>query len=298
MARVGINKEVNSFSKGLITEANVLAFPENASLVDENLLLNLDGSRQRRFGLGFESGGSGFELPFTTSTIATAAVSVHEWLNVANDTEVGLIVVQVGQYLLFFDAFAETTSAVLKNSENILELEDIDPTFPIETANMDGYLVVVTGSKHINILTYDADNDVVSQSARNIKIRDRFGLDDSLEVDERPTTLSDEHKYNLLNQGWTEDRINQFKASQGVYPSNADVAHLGKDDTNTFDPAELVKIDFQGTPASKGHFVIDAFDRGVSRDTAFNTGYGGSSSGSGTTSSALGGGDFTRVNLP
>ena len=297
MARAGINKEVNSFIKGLITESNVLSFAENASVVDENCILNIDGSRQRRLGLGFEAGGSGFEVPFDDTSIAQVAISVHEWLNVANDTEVGLLVVQVGQYLLFFDAFSEITSETLKNSENILELDDIDPSFSIETTNMDGFLVVVTGSKHINILSYDADTDVVTQSARNIKIRDRFGIDDTLEVDSRPSSLSDAHKYNLLNQGWSTSKITTFFSSQGVYPSNADVYFLGKDDTNTFSPEELVKLDFQNTPASKGHFVIDPFDRGSSRSTAFSTGYGGGSTGSGSSSSSLGG-DFSRVDLP
>ncbi len=283
MARAGITKEINTVVRGLITEANLVSFPADASVRDENFVLNLDGSRQRRFGFGFEDGGKAIEIPYRNSSISSVAISVHEWYNVSDDTDVGLVVVQIGKYLLFFDAFAEAVSASIKNSNDVLELEDIDESFAIETTSLDGSLVVVTGSKLINILTYDADKDVVTQSARNIKIRDRFGVDDDLNIDARPTALTDNHKYNLLNQGWTSQRIGQFHVSQKRYPSNADVAFLGKNEENTFDPKELVKVDFQGTPAPKGKFIIDPFDRGASRNVAFTSGYGGSSSGGGTT---------------
>jgi hypothetical protein len=282
MARAGINKDVNTFVRGLITEANLLAFPENASVVDENWVLNLDGSRQRRLGLGIENGGSIVEGDYTNSNASSVAMSVHEWRNVADDTGLGLLVVQMGNKLYFFDLNAEIISESPKNGQDYLELADIDETFHIETANMDGSLIVVTGEKHINILTYDVATDVVSQTAKNIKIRDRFGVEDSLNVDQRPSTLSEEHEYNLKNQGWTTNKINSFKTEIGSYPSNADVVFLGRDAENNFDPAELVKVDFGGTPASKGHFIIDPFDRGQSRETGNSTGYGGTSTGGGS----------------
>jgi hypothetical protein len=283
MARAGINKEVNTFVRGLITEANLLAFPENASVLDENWLLNLDGSRQRRFGLNFENGSQAVETAYTEDTIATVAVSFHEWRNVADDTGLGLAVVQIGRRLYFFDLNAEAVSATPKNGSDALELADIDPSFIVESANIDGRLVIVTGEQHINVLTYDKDTDTVTQEARNIKIRDRFGVDDSLRVDQRPTTLSDTHEYNLKNQGWETTDINAFDSSQGRYPSNADVDFLGRDSENNFDADELVKIDFAGTPAAKGHFIIDPFNRGSSRAVGNSTGYGGSTSGGGST---------------
>jgi hypothetical protein len=281
MARAGINKDVNTFVRGLITEANLLAFPENASVVDENWVLNLDGSRQRRLGLGTENNGNIVEAAYTNLEAGNIAVSVHEWRNVADDTGLGLLVVQLGNKLYFFDMNAEVISANPKNGQDSLELVDIDETFAIETANMDGNLIVVTGEKHINVLTYNKDTDTVAQAAKNIKIRDRFGVDDTLEVDTRLTSLSETHRYNLKNQGWTTSKINQFKTGTGTYPSNADVWFVGKDAENNFDPDELVKVEFGGTPAAKGHFIIDPFDRGQSRDAGDSTGYGGSSTGGG-----------------
>lgn len=282
MARAGINKEINTFVRGWITEANLLAFPENASVVDENFKLNLDGSRQRRLGLGFETDARLNETEYLVSEAATIAVSTHEWDNVADDTGIALLIVQIGQYLYFFNINAESISLEPRNQSNFLKLEDVDPTFSIETTNMDGSLIVVTGEKHINVLDYDAGADVVSQSARNIKIRDRFGVEEDQEVDQRLTTLDDEHDYNLKNQGWTTEKITQFKNEIGTFPSSADVTFLGRDADNNFDPTELVKIEFQGTPAAKGHFIIDPFDRGASRIAGLDTGYGGSSTGGGS----------------
>ena len=44
-----------SFVKGLITEANQLTFPDNASIDESNFVLNRDGSRTRRLGLDYEN---------------------------------------------------------------------------------------------------------------------------------------------------------------------------------------------------------------------------------------------------
>lgn len=295
MPRAGINKEVNTFVRGLITEANLLAFPENASVVDENWVLNIDGSRQRRLGLGIENEGRFVDSSYTPASAARVAVSLHEWRNVSNDTGVGLLVVQVGNRLAFFNLNADVISNEPLNQSQFLELSDIEEDFSIETATMDGSLIVVTGEKHINILDYDVDTDTVTQSARNIKIRDRFGVDDGLEVDERPNILTDEHQYNLENQGWSVQQINQFNNEIGSYPSNADVVFLGRDAENNFAPQELVKVEIGGTPAPKGHFIIDPFDRGQSRDIGTQTGYGGSSSGGGSLSGDLG---FIDGNIP
>ena len=47
MPRQTVPAEVNTFVKGLITEASPLTFPDNASLDELNFILNKDGSRRR-----------------------------------------------------------------------------------------------------------------------------------------------------------------------------------------------------------------------------------------------------------
>ncbi len=106
-----------------------------------------------------------------------------------------------------------------------------------------------------------------------------------------PTTLSDEHYYNLLNQGWgipravedaafaMGDPVVQYFADLGKYPSNSEVVWTGLqfqpvDPTN--DPFErlytnLFRESFNSNlPASKGYFVIDLLDRSDSRQDAFS----------------------------
>ena len=103
-------------------------------------------------------------------------------------------------------------------------------------------------------------------------------------VDTRPTTLTSVHNYNLRNQGWpnetivseNEDGDNSFVRDpvdytllrRGYYPSNADIIYLAKasaaadtEAVNTYSPWELEKQTFGNTPAPKGHFIINAFDR-------------------------------------
>ena len=99
-----------------------------------------------------------------------------------------------------------------------------------------------------------------------LTIRDFKGLDDGLNlgdaIQSMPTTLSTEHKYNLLNQGWTEDKITAFYQAQqpNQYPSNAMAWHYAKDaETNEFKPLDLLKIAFGNTPAPKGHYLLEYF---------------------------------------
>ena len=44
----GAEKLYKSFIQGLVTEASPLTFPENASIDEDNFVLNRDGSRSRR----------------------------------------------------------------------------------------------------------------------------------------------------------------------------------------------------------------------------------------------------------
>lgn len=52
MSRQKFEKTFNTFTKGLMTEASELNFPEDFSLYEKNFLLHRDGGRSRRKGLG------------------------------------------------------------------------------------------------------------------------------------------------------------------------------------------------------------------------------------------------------
>jgi len=258
------SKTYFTFVKGIVTEASPLIFPENASIDEDNFVLNRDGSRQRRLGVDYEDD---YVLKDTGSTYAnldTAAYSVSKWNNVNNDPTLQFGVIQIGTELWFVDMFKGSLTANFKHSGNAISLSG-SGVEEVQVSVVNGDLVVTSSEFAPVYLTYDAGTDTVSSTTISFIVRDFFGVDDSLDINERPATLSSEHEYNLLNQGWTSDNITAFQVGQSVYPSNADVMTLGKDSADDFDDSLLIKQYFGNTPAPKGRYTIDAFTRGVSR---------------------------------
>lgn len=260
MTQQSTKKEYNSFIQGIITEAGPLTFPENASLDEANCVLNRDGSRQRRLGMDFEND---FVLR-DVSLVSNQAVAAFRWFNVANDTDIQFAVVQVGRRLLVFDA--NNTPAISAKLVGTIDLTSFSSgTTVFGTASGMGYFFVTTGISTPLYLSYDPVTKVVSATFFTINIRDQFGVQDNLTVNQNPGSLSVAHNYNLLNQGWTQALITQYQGSQGSYPSNTQQWFVGKNSDDNFDPAQLVKQDFGTSPAPRGRFVIDAFARSTSR---------------------------------
>lgn len=268
MARAETNKEYNTFVQGLITEASPLTFPENASVDEDNYVLKRDGSRARRFGMNYENNFSLVDKSITTTNAASLAIGIHTWENINDNSSLGLVVVQLGNTFHFFDLFADPVSAAPKNQGNAITIPDISTASLVQTTVSSGRLVITGGSKFIYTMKYDETTDVVFLEKRIIRIRDLFGVDDVLDIDERPVTLSLAHRYNLLNQGWTDETITSFFTSQGTHPSNADIVYLGKDVDDNFDATLLIKQFFGTSTTPQGKHIIDAFDRGASRAVA------------------------------
>ena len=276
MAQQSTKKEYNTFVKGIITEAGPLTFPEHASLDEENCVLNRDGSRQRRLGMDLED-----DFILHNATVASDdAVACFSWRNAANSSDNQLAVVQIGTKLLIFDAKPSSTSA------NLLDTVELGANATgkevLGTDSGMGYFLITSGVQHPMYLSYDPVTKQVVLTLAVIRIRDFFGVDDGLAVNSHPSTLSVEHHYNLLNQGWSTANINAYKADAGsVYPSNAQQWFVGKDVDENFQPAQLKKMDFGTTPAPRGRFVLNAFQRsssrvlfsGLSVPADFETGY-------------------------
>ena len=93
------------------------------------------------------------------------------------------------------------------------------------------------------------------------------------------TDTSEEHRYNLRNQGWNKniqvvgggDAIDKTASVLNVFPSNSDVYSLGKNsnpssgDYEKYDPNILKKNSQSKYQVPRGSFIIDAFSRGQSR---------------------------------
>lgn len=261
MTQQSTKKEYNTFVKGIITEAGPLTFPEHASLDEENCILNRNGSRQRRLGMDFEE-----DFVLRNATVLNDdAVACFNWHNAANSEKNQLAVVQVGAKFMVFDAMPASISANLITTVDLSAY--ITGKTVVGTESGMGYFFIFSGTWVPFYLSYNSTTRTVSVNSFTIKIRDFFGLDDGLNVEDQPFSLSTAHNYNLLNQGWPTSHINTYKASAGsVYPSNSQQWFVGKDSDENFQPAQLKKMDFGTTPAPKGRFVIDAFRRSVDRD--------------------------------
>lgn len=281
--------EVNTFVGGLITEASPLTFPANASLDEDNFVLNRDGSRNRRLGMDFEQGyisvQTGVVIP-ADGNIATTSV---RWNNAGGNPDKSLIVVQIGNQLKVFD----TASSPISNNQifDTIFIE-VGVNTPFSYAIVDGSLVVVTGRKAISILKYTAG--VVTLTDSILYIRDQFGVTDIVGgvnlrqgngITIRPTALANSHIYNLRNQTFAQPRkvigaetindpIDYFHSIGGSYPSNSDTVIYAlyadandSDDrlSERFNASDIINSPVGTFPAPKGYFIIDAMARGTSR---------------------------------
>lgn len=288
MARQVQAVEVNTFVKGLITEASPLTFPDNASLDEDNFVLLRDGSRERRLGINYEDN-------FTQASVdvngaqPNVAVSSYSWENAGGIPEKTLLVVQTGRAIKVFDLDQLPLSGSEVFSFALTSRDDRVFSY----ANVDGLLVVATSEKALQILSWDGSS--VSRDSSIIKTRDLWGVEDrvgGVDLQEgqgltiRPNDLPQEHRYNLRNQTWSVPRergdssINSYdpilyfaEAGKG-FPSNADNIHYAlypnaNDEANRtgdqFFRDDLINNPPGSSPAPKGYFIIDALDRGASR---------------------------------
>lgn len=272
-------KIFNTFIKGLVTEASPLTFPENASLDEQNFVLNRDGSRSRRLGIDYEELYALTATGFTTEQLQTGKQSFHKWESPGGDTTVSIGVIRILNKLWFVDLLTANPSSNLLNSGSPITLADLS-TAEIETTVINNKMVIVSDDlpKPI-VLSYNKATEAVTQESLTITVRDIWGVDDALDVSIRPSSLTQTHKYNLRNQGWNEsivtvsgaDAIDYTKTQLGVYPSNADVWTLGKNSNPSsanyekYDPDTLERNSTSQFQVAKGSYIIDAFNRGTDR---------------------------------
>lgn len=266
MALQTANKEYNSFIKGIITEANALTFPENASIDEANFVLNRDGSRKRRLGMDFESGFTATAVSSMTSP--TVAITSHEWINAGNTVANQFAVVQVGNKLLVYNAAASVISSSLIATIDASSVIT-DSSKEIQSESGMGFFFFTSGTGNPAVLEYVGG--VVTLRSISLKIRDYFGVYDGLAVDTMPTTLSVAHEYNLFNQGWRSSRITQVynEADAGVnaYPSNAMVMYVMRDGANQIDGSKWKNYEFGTSAAARGKYIISPFTRSADRNS-------------------------------
>lgn len=293
MAGQTASQEIRAFSKGIITEASPLTFPDNASIDENNLVIENDGSRRRRFGMNFEPN---YAVTTTTQQVtADLAFSSFMWKSPGGYTELEFVAVQTGNQLFIFDSSTRPVSNSLIFSDTFTS----DPATTFSMTSVDGLMIVA--SKSAAIKTYDWNGSTITSSTGRLKIRDLFGVEDVVNgmdlldgtnIAFRPTTLTQAHTYNLRNQTYAtpryymeietlNDPIFSFRdryptdvPGENKFPANSDsvVPYLyadanDADDRNTrrYFSGDGIVNPLGTNRAPVGYFIIDALNRGASR---------------------------------
>jgi hypothetical protein len=283
MARqTGVQVE-NSFKNGFVTEGTGLNFPENAVTETLNCIFDDDGSVFRRPGFDLE-----FGFQYEVEDREDKAVQTYLWQNVGSNSNISFVVVQIGAILKFYavgqsGALSSSLNANEINLNTFLVSGASDPSLTeCSFGNGLGYLFVTHDNCEPFYVQYNLATDDFTASAITVEIRDFEGVDDTLNVDQRPSTLSSLHRYNLFNQGWYESArygddgdilgttnvVSAWDFLRSDYPANADIWWVYKgpqtsgDRTGTraeiFRPAEYADtLALGNSPAPKGHYILE-----------------------------------------
>jgi hypothetical protein len=215
MAKVTSEKKYVTFVKGLITEANPLTFPENASLDEDNFDLKRDGSRERRLGIDYEDGYTLVNTGITSGIMAGTKTSFHRWDFPGGSADVVIGVIRAYNKLWFVNLLSPSPSSNLLNGGNPITISGL-ANAEIDTATITNYFVIASSDLTWPVLlSYDKTTDTVSQEDFPIQVRDIWGVDDELEINNRPANLLAKHEYNLRNQGWSS----QIEVPTVIYAS-------------------------------------------------------------------------------
>ena len=273
MARSVSGSIQNTASKGLITEATGINFPENAWTDALNVTPDNKGVTERRLGINYEIDAFVSDVIRDNDTINSG-----RWVNVAGGGDRIFIVVQVGHILYFYnETSGESLSSNKKNftvdlsTLAIVGSPDVS-TESCEFASGNGYLFVTHPYCDPFYITYDSVGDTISTNTITVQIRDFEGVDDGLGPRERPASLSNEHRYNLYNQGWfknvrdtaavVSNPVTKWGAAFTDFPSNADVWWLYKSTNDNVDFATKIYNEIVGqSEAPKGYFILNAFNQ-------------------------------------
>ena len=263
-------KPYSTYVAGLITEAGPLTYPENASTDELNCLLFRKGNRRRRLGIDYETDYSLSATSIGLSGIRDDAISTHEWTSVGGNGTLNFSVIQIGDTLHYYDLSSSPLGSNKKSFttdlNTYLATGQTNPeTDPVHIVSGKGAIFVVSKKIDPILITYSASGDSITETAISIQIRDFEGVDDGLDPDEEPTSLTDAHSYNLKNQGWASpgaaiaDPVATYYTYASKYPPNSKQWWTGKDSSEDFSGALLAKYSSGNTLAPRGHFLLNPF---------------------------------------
>ena len=261
-------KTINTFVKGLVTEAGELTFPPDASVDELNCDLRRDGSRRRRKAAAIET--SNVLSTFTVGT--TDIVHTDKWINVGGQAGLEYLVIQTGAILRFYNKASPPYSGTeLAHTVNLATYEVAGSVgaanVKCQFASLKGVLVVA--SPAINTIYIERNNvtETLTTTLISFKVRDFdwIGSKDEYTSDKATASVTTQRKYDTANAGWSGTygaaALSTYIASQAKYPAITLPWYSGKNSSGNFDVPTWQKI-FSGTSlAGNGHFVLDFFSK-------------------------------------
>ena len=226
---------MNTFIKGLITEAGELTFPQDASIDESNCLLDRDGTRRRRLAVELET--SNVNSTFTLNN--TFVFTTGRWKNAAGVAGLDFLVVQDGTTLRFYNTSSEPysgnqeTFSVDLNSFNFAG--SVGPGLAkVQMDTVKGSLVVTSEAIEPFYIEYDADTNTVSTTQISPRVRDFEWLGDTVSYTTSTASVSTNREYDTANSGWSGDKggpalTAYIAANGGDYPPLTHPWYSGKD---------------------------------------------------------------------
>ena len=279
MARQDINIEFNTFVGGILTEANPINYPKGFTLDEENFILLRDGTRRRRRGLKYidSNTDTGFINLGSTSTTedffkGARTLGTSKLLTTAGSGIYATIACFWSNDLLeFYDITDDTKTA----ADRITSRTAPAGQDWVDVVAIRDVILATTSTGDIEVFTVTSTAITFTQTLR-LTVRDFAGFNvDYDTLDTRPVTLTENHRYNLYNQGWSNTNILAFNTAFSKHPSLSDNMNSGLDgDTGVF-TASWVDLANNGfAKVSGGRAIIDPFTPEAGRDTLYNSEFG------------------------
>ena len=211
----------NNLSRGLITEATGLNFPDNAVAETWNTVFEKIGRVTRRRGIDIESDAQALQYEDSDGVI-----NEFLWQSVALNGGFTFLVLQVGWNVHFFElSLTAALSAGIQPDSIDLRSYKAPGAGAIENTPASfsagaGYLFVAHPLCDPVLVRFNDQDNVFEVAPIKVLQRDFEGVPDGLGPNTNPSSLTSAHHYNLKNQGWFKNvrigTVNNEIGSQGT----------------------------------------------------------------------------------
>lgn len=269
-------------NRGLNTEMNELNFADGFSTDERNYELLQDGSRRRRKGLAAESGAGSAK---TVDTLGSGYYNqTYLWKNAGGDPSKEFVVLRTGDFLYFATAGSVVSTGWYTGAGSSVSLDPFRTDSATDALVQKGSVSFAQGRGYLFVsgqyikpfyVMYDPSGDDFTAIDIEIFSRDFTTIDEGKGIADQPTgTITDDHRYNLRNRGWSESDMAQYNTDQSAHPAlnqiwyraykrvadESTASAVEKDGTRTWDSAKLAAEGFGATSAAVGAMFISPFD--------------------------------------